>query len=1410
MKPTTKMNNDDDQQYNTSLKSVPLKNDDEDDDLNHNKNISNECHQSIIVQRTDSMSSISTKSTSSNSTQCDSCNRDQVNSGNDHQCNHSLVICNFNATEQRTTSISDVDSDQDLNDEDSVFVNVDEEEEDDNDDDYIDMFSYRSTNSNDSTLTLDMIETFRNIKSPYKSFGYSDHHILLLESYAINRTHLLDFPNKQSMIVEKICSKSDLNDFNLHLFLLDQFVHYFLDDNNQSSINQMNDSKSIYRKMFQDYPLQRRSSERSRSHHRTSPLDSQYVICEKTSRILKGFTNSNFQTKKISISYLDQPFIEAYLDLIEQLIDITNEQKEMKQNKSTPDSIADQISNRQRKCAKQLTHFCLKLFTQFPELIQDMAETLSELMKRLGYLTLPNIHVPSVPIVLAHFSAMKNESGCLNSFELDPTRIDRLVKSLYSEYNLVPLFQLYYSAASFVRGKFCKSIERRYQLDPSLNNEKLFQKFYRSAFVNRKSPLLNVLHDLTVDINDINGEKYHRSLVAFCYRATICRYANCLINSVGCDFINGEDDSENLNIEHNELHQSYRHSYSTHPINNLTEPVCRMLVGHLYKLTIQLILLSSVYSIDVGNQFLKRLLQIQVDDFDFRTYLQQSVEIIDCELNSINFDLQNQQNDHDPLMIDLDDMDDEQMIHLDHGIFMVTNSSTTFNVNHQHHHHHQHLGPQSASASPSSILSTPSSSTSSVSSLEISNFSNYNWVSSSSSIANNSDVESRPTSTSPPPLAKVSMHSSFDVNNNSMDPYATTSNGDSGGNSQRHRIGGRTNRSSLSSSNDSVDIPISLSEKRSMLDRMKNQGKTLLAPNNRWSYQECAICCETQWLLVRTCCLFPACLDCLSQYYTGRVEMGNLSIECIRTECHELVYRAEVNARLGPEKRSLYNRLLLLQSSESDRSKPCPQCNTILTLLPETEQKMKQTNKLLYGAKRFILETFRWKKRSKESSPNSVKSSSFMFEANIFKVECERCKFNWCFKCHSPWHEGLTCKQFMKGDTLLKSWAKNIDFNGQVNAQKCPKCKIYIQRTSGCDHMLCTKCKTDFCYKCGDRLRQIKFFGDHYSRLSILGCKYRYKPDKPLQRKIIRGTVFSGKLMLLPVLSMVCLCAGAIVLTMGIAALPLFGGVRVYRRLARTGSISNRHRMNGRLFHNGSMEIPPTTNTSSINAHNIGRARLNGRRMNRALVQYSNELINGNMETANNDDTWNRTVQMYNNRLRNRSRILVETLPSPFSVNSNHRTSHFNDTSDTTDVSSFQQKMTLHSISLNPNDDADEKNDLEHDELESSIINSSNNNNGFPYYLQYTPAMRLHNPRNGRNAVVLNLTTDDLGEIIDESYAKQKSKSSKHNHHHHHHHRHHHHRRRRQQKSSKSKSLEDKSSKECKSENAEHLEQVSK
>ncbi|RWS06761.1 putative E3 ubiquitin-protein ligase RNF217-like protein [Dinothrombium tinctorium] len=110
----------------------------------------------------------------------------------------------------------------------------------------------------------------------------------------------------------------------------------------------------------------------------------------------------------------------------------------------------------------------------------------------------------------------------------------------------------------------------------------------------------------------------------------------------------------------------------------------------------------------------------------------------------------------------------------------------------------------------------------------------------------------------------------------------------------------------------------------------------------------------------------------------------------------------------------------------------------------------------------------------------------------------------------------------------------------------------YIQRSSGCDHMHCTRCQTNFCYRCGDKLRRLKFFGDHYSKLSVFGCKYRYKAESPVQRKLIRGAVFGTKIMIAPVLGSLVICAGAMIFGVAIAALPLYSGIRLYRFIQRS------------------------------------------------------------------------------------------------------------------------------------------------------------------------------------------------------------------------------------------------------------------
>lgn len=285
-------------------------------------------------------------------------------------------------------------------------------------------------------------------------------------------------------------------------------------------------------------------------------------------------------------------------------------------------------------------------------------------------------------------------------------------------------------------------------------------------------------------------------------------------------------------------------------------------------------------------------------------------------------------------------------------------------------------------------------------------------------------------------------------------------------------------------------------------------------PVGSWGLRECGICLETRWLYLRPCCNFPACTQCLKRYYMTRVVQGQLKIECCNVGCKHYVHRDEISARLPQDIKEQFHHLIESASSTS-KSKTCPHCNHVCQLPGNSQRSW-----------------VHW--RFKKASPKEP-------------VNCPSCGLTWCFSCHSPWHEGMTCREFRKGDRLLKSWAKSVN-HGQVNAQKCPRCKIFIQRTSGCDHMHCARCKTHFCYRCGDRFRQLKFFGDHYSKLSIFGCKFRYKADKPVQRKVIRGAVFGGKLAAAPLIGLLALCAGVIVVGVGVFAFPLYGGMRLVRR----------------------------------------------------------------------------------------------------------------------------------------------------------------------------------------------------------------------------------------------------------------------
>ncbi|XP_064912902.1 E3 ubiquitin-protein ligase RNF217 isoform X1 [Columba livia] len=277
----------------------------------------------------------------------------------------------------------------------------------------------------------------------------------------------------------------------------------------------------------------------------------------------------------------------------------------------------------------------------------------------------------------------------------------------------------------------------------------------------------------------------------------------------------------------------------------------------------------------------------------------------------------------------------------------------------------------------------------------------------------------------------------------------------------------------------------------------------------------CRVCLEEKPIKPLSCCKKAVCEECLKRYLSSQVQLGQADIKCPITECNEHLDETTVLYNLPHDDIIKYKYFLELSRIDSS-TKPCPQCKHFTT----------------------------FRRRGHIPTPAKLE--------NKYKIQCPSCQFVWCFKCHSPWHEGVNCKEYKKGDKLLRHWANEIE-HGQRNAQKCPKCKIHIQRTEGCDHMTCSQCNTNFCYRCGERYRQLRFFGDHTSNLSIFGCKYRYLPERPHLRRLVRGSVCAGKLLITPLILVLGLALGAIAVVIGLFVFPIYCLCKKQRKRSRTG-----------------------------------------------------------------------------------------------------------------------------------------------------------------------------------------------------------------------------------------------------------------
>jgi E3 ubiquitin-protein ligase RNF217 len=150
---------------------------------------------------------------------------------------------------------------------------------------------------------------------------------------------------------------------------------------------------------------------------------------------------------------------------------------------------------------------------------------------------------------------------------------------------------------------------------------------------------------------------------------------------------------------------------------------------------------------------------------------------------------------------------------------------------------------------------------------------------------------------------------------------------------------------------------------------------------------ECQVCLEESPIRPLSCCSSTICSTCIHSHLSTNITEAQIRISC--PSCPHIFSREEILALL----------------SEKD-------------LNGEIAERYKR-----FYADIKLFEGVRWKKRVPR------------------RVNCNECNFEWCFYCHSPWHEKMSCKEYREGAKLLRTWAAQTSDN-QQNAQQCPRCKV--------------------------------------------------------------------------------------------------------------------------------------------------------------------------------------------------------------------------------------------------------------------------------------------------------------------------------------------------------------------------------
>ncbi|RAL08335.1 RBR-type E3 ubiquitin transferase [Aspergillus homomorphus CBS 101889] len=273
----------------------------------------------------------------------------------------------------------------------------------------------------------------------------------------------------------------------------------------------------------------------------------------------------------------------------------------------------------------------------------------------------------------------------------------------------------------------------------------------------------------------------------------------------------------------------------------------------------------------------------------------------------------------------------------------------------------------------------------------------------------------------------------------------------------------------------SRDLKIALLDFNSKAEQEKFEQETF----------ECGVCLEPKkgincHRLLR--CSHVFCVPCLQDFYNTCITEGDIeSVKCLAPDCgKEITTTATTENSL--KKRKKIDRTL---SPSELLEIPLEQEIVQRFVSLKRKKKLEADKSTVYCPREWCQGAARSKKHPKPMDPMSDDLDAFDDDddedgAIIFDplgdeaqlppmaerlAICEDCNYAFCSVCKKGWH-GELVRCFPRRAAELTAEEKATEEYLRRYTSACPTCSAPCQKKMGCNHMICFKCDTHFCYLC--------------------------------------------------------------------------------------------------------------------------------------------------------------------------------------------------------------------------------------------------------------------------------------------------------------------------------------------------------